>query len=130
MKTITNFAPVLYLPNGITNIDFYKKAFNAVENFRFTNDDGSLHVAELVVDGAVFHVHEQNHERGTYTPLEKVGTAVVIGLFVDDVHALFNQAVAAGAIVRTPVTDYDYGYRQGDLIYPFGHIWTLQKKLK
>ena len=52
------FAPELYIDNGVKDISFYKNAFGATENLCFTNDDGSIHVAELVIDGAIFHVHE------------------------------------------------------------------------
>lgn len=129
MKTKTAFAPLLYLDNGVTHIDFYKKAFNAVETLRFNNDDGSLHVVELMIGDATFHLHEQNIEKGKLHPGLQKGTSVLVGLFVDDVHAVFNQAIAAGATEITPVTDYEYGYRQGDLKDPFGHLWTIQKKL-
>jgi PhnB protein len=53
----THFAPELHIPNGTMEIDFYKK-FGATENFCFRNEDGSIHVAELVFNGAIFHVHE------------------------------------------------------------------------
>ena len=53
MKTQTAFAPVLKIENGVTDIDFYKNAFGANEHFCFTNDDGSIHVAELDIDGAI-----------------------------------------------------------------------------
>ncbi|MBC7398455.1 MAG: VOC family protein [Mucilaginibacter sp.] len=128
MKTITAFAPVLVIANGTINIDFYKAAFNAVENFCLRNDDGSIHVAELVIDGAVFHLHEITAFSRTVPATLGKGT-VNIGLFVDDVHAVFNQAIAAGATGAMPVTDFDYGYRQGELIDPFGHKWIIEKKL-
>ena len=128
MKSSIHFAPMLYIDHGISDISFYTKAFNSVEQFRFSNDDGSLHVAELKIDDAEFHVHEKNHDKGRFTPIEK-GVSVTIGLFVDDVHAVFNQAITAGAKVLSPVTDYEYGYRQGDLEDPFGHVWTIQKKI-
>jgi uncharacterized glyoxalase superfamily protein PhnB len=54
----TSFAPELYIPNGVSDISFYKNAFGATENLCFTNDDGSIHVAELSINGAIFHVHE------------------------------------------------------------------------
>ena len=52
-----------------------------------------------------------------------------IGLFTDDVKAMYDRAIAAGAVPISPVTDFDYGYRQGDLIDPFGHVWTIQCKI-
>jgi PhnB protein len=129
MEVKTAFAPVLAIPNGITDIDFYKKALGAVEHFRLNNDDGSIHVAEFDIDGAIFHIHELTQWSGTVTPLEGKGATASIGLFVSDVHAVFNRAIAAGAIQVTPVTDYDYGYRQGEFTDAFGHRWIIQMKI-
>jgi PhnB protein len=129
MKTKTSFAPMLAIDNGITNIDFYKKAFNATENFCLRNDDGSIHVAELVIDGAMFHIHETTRFSGTITPANAGGRTVSVGLMVDDVHAVFNRAIDAGAIEVVPVTDFEYNYRQGELTDPFGHRWIIEKKL-
>jgi PhnB protein len=48
----TFFAPELFITNGVMDISFYEKAFGATEQMRFSNDDGSIHVAELSIDGA------------------------------------------------------------------------------
>ena len=125
---MTVFAPVLAMANGTTDIDFYKRAFNATENFCLRNDDGSIHVAELVIDGAVFHLHEVTQFSHTIPATTGHGT-INIGLFVEDVHAVFDQAVAAGATQTMPVTDFDYGYRQGELIDLFGHKWIIQRRI-
>lgn len=125
-STHTHFAPELHIPNGTGNIDFYKH-FGAIENFCFRNDDGSIHVAELEFDGAVFHIHETMH--GALEPQSANGVTAVIGLFVEDVHQVMAQAVNAGAIVVNPVTDHEYGYRQGMFKDPFGHYWQVQKKI-
>jgi len=124
-----NFAPQLYIKKGVTNIEFYTKAFGAIEHFRFTNDDGSIHVAELSINGAVFHVHEEMMRPAGFSPDKHGGTTVIIGLFVPDVDAIMNSAIAAGAIVTSPAQDYDYGYRQGEFKDPFGHIWMIEKKI-
>ncbi|SDE79287.1 PhnB protein [Mucilaginibacter pineti] len=129
MKTQTSFAPMLAIDNGVTSIGFYKEAFDAIENFCLRNDDGSIHVAELVIDGAMFHIHEVTQFSGTITPANAGGRTVSVGLFVDDVHAVFNKAIAAGGIEVVPVTDFEYNYRQGELIDPFGHRWIIEKKL-
>ncbi len=129
MKTTTAFAPMLAIPNGTTDIDFYKNAFNAIENFCVRNDDGSIHVAELTIDGALFHLHEITQFSGTIPPDKARGGTVSIGLFVDDVHAVFDQAIAAGATLHMPVTDFEYGYRQGEFTDPFGHRWIIQCRI-
>jgi PhnB protein len=125
-KEKTHFAPELHIPNGTTNIDFYTR-FGAVENFCFRNDDGSIHVAELVFDGAIFHVHETM--RNALEPLSANGVTAVIGLFVADVKEVMDKAIRAGATEIDAVTDHDYGYRQGMLKDPFGHYWQIQKKI-
>src|SRR6476661_6052380 len=107
----THFAPELHIPNGILNIDFYMK-FGATEHFCFRNDDGSVHVAELEINGAIFHLHETMRWFGALEPVSAKGVTTVIGLFVDDVHEVFNHAISAGATEISPVTDHDYGYRQ------------------
>jgi PhnB protein len=43
----TRFAPQLYIPHGVKDIEFYTKAFGAIELRRWTNADGTIHVAEL-----------------------------------------------------------------------------------
>ena len=124
----TSFAPQLFINNGVTDISFYQKAFNSTEHFCLRNDDGGIHVAEMDIDGAIFYVHEVSQAYMQSPTASRVNT-VEIALFVEDVHAVVEQAIAAGATQYTPVKDYDYGYRQGQIIDPFGHYWTIQKKL-
>jgi len=121
------FAPVLYIPKGTIDIDFYKNAFGAIELRRFNNDDGSIHVAEFTIDGAMFHLHEENYIKKAFSPLSCNGTTTNIGLMVADVDAVTAQALAAGAKEISPAQNYDYGFRQSDIIDPFGHHWTIQK---
>jgi PhnB protein len=125
----TYFAPQLYIRNGVKNIDFYSRAFGAVELRRWSNEDGTIHVAELSIHGALFHLHEQGTGSDTFDPDRYNGTTTLIGLFVPDVHAIMEKAMAAGAIEIEAVQDYDYGYRQGQLKDPFGHHWLIQMKL-
>jgi PhnB protein len=125
-KKKTTFAPQLTIDNGIRDVDFYIKAFGAVELRRFSNDDGTIHVSEMEIDGAMFHLHEQNQNYQA-SPFVLKGTTVIVGLFVGDVHAVVNQALKAGATLRSPVQDYDYGYRQGEIVDPHGHRWQIQQ---
>jgi PhnB protein len=129
-KEPKGFAPELFIPNGITDVSFYEKAFGAVELRRFGNDNGTVHVSEFSINGTLFHLHEQTRNSSAVSPATINGTTtVVIGLFVDDVHAIVEQAVAAGATITSPVQDYDYGYRQGSIRDPFGHLWQIQKAI-
>jgi PhnB protein len=124
----TVFAPMLIIQKGITDVSFYTKAFGAEEVRRFSNDDGSIHVAELTINGAIFHLHEQ-WETKLVSPQKAGASTVSVNIFVGDVDAIVEQAVAAGAKITSPVQDFDYGYRQSDIVDPFGHCWQIQSPL-
>lgn len=125
----TFFAPMIYLNMVAPAIEFYKKAFDAVELRRWSNDDDSVHVAEMSIDGALFHLHEEVTRNSELSPETLKGTSVVIGLFVNDPHAVMAKAVVAGGTEINPVKDYDYDYRQGCVADPFGHHWLIEKKI-
>ncbi|HXS54488.1 MAG TPA: VOC family protein [Hanamia sp.] len=124
----THFAPELHIPNGTFNIDFYTN-FGATEHFCLRNDDGSIHVAELEINGAIFHLHETMRWFDALEPVSAKGVTCVIGLFVPDVQAVMDKAISAGATEISPTTDHEYGYRQGMFKDPFGHYWQIEKKL-
>ena len=127
--TTTTFAPELYIKSGITDVSFYEKAFAAVELRRFSNDDGSIHVVEFSIDGMLFHLHEESTKKSLFAPEQVNGTTVIVGLFVEDVDAVMNKAIAAGAAVLSPAQSYEYGYRQGQIKDPFGHVWMIEMKI-
>ncbi|GAC1382523.1 MAG: VOC family protein [Ginsengibacter sp.] len=124
----TFFAPQLFINNGVKDISFYKNAFGAIERLCFKNDDGSIHVAELSINGALFHLHEVTKPY-FFTPIKYNGTTTMIGLFVSDVDDVMNNAIMAGAIEISPAKDYEYGYRQGEIEDPFKHHWLIQMKI-
>lgn len=123
------FAPQLFIDNGITDLSFCANAFGATENLCLRNDDGSIHVAELSIDGTIFHIHEVTKPY-FFSPNKHNGSTTLIGLFVSDVDATMSKAIQAGAAEITPPKDYEYGYRQGEIRDPFGHHWLIQKKIE
>src|SRR5487761_2336335 len=91
------FAPELFINNGVKDISFYENAFGASEQLRFLNDDGSIHVAELSINGAIFHIHEITAKEYFFSPDKNNGTTICIGLFVSDVDEVIKNAISAGA---------------------------------
>lgn len=123
------FAPQLFINNGVRDISFYANAFGATENFCLRNDDDSIHVAELSIDGVIFHLHEVTAKQYYFTPQKHNGITTLIGLFVPDVDAVMSRAIKAGAIEKSAAKDYEYNYRQGEIEDPFGHRWLIEKKI-
>ena len=124
---MSDFAPQLIIDNGVTDVSFYSKAFGAVEHFVLRNDDGSVHVAEMSIDGSIFHLHEISQDN-SLSPRQADGITALIGLITNDVDGFMQRAVENGAIEKRPPRDNEY-YRQGTLIDPFGHEWLIEKKL-
>jgi PhnB protein len=125
----TFFAPQLIVQDGAAAIEFYKKAFGVKELRRWSNDDGSVHVAELSFNGAMFHIKQEQIERSRLSPVTAKGYTTIIGVFVNDVDAIVDQAIKHGATLLNAAKDYEYGYRQADIKDPFGHEWLIEKRI-
>lgn len=122
MRTVT---PHLVCAGAAEAIEFYKKAFGAVEMMRLPGPDGRLvHGCVRIGDSQVMLVDEFP-EWGSLGPKALKGTAVTIHLQVDDVDAVVAQAVAAGAKVKMPVQDMFWGDRYGQVEDPYGHSWSV-----
>jgi PhnB protein len=109
---------------------FYRQAFGAIEISRIPTPDGRLMSVELSVGSSSLHLADEFPEMGVLAPPSIGGTAVVLHLDVEDAEAVFAQAVAAGADVRSPVTDTFWGTRHGQLTDPFGHRWNISQHVR
>jgi len=125
----TFFAPHLAIKILRPAIEFYQKAFNAKVLHTWDNPDGSVHVAEMEIEGALFHLHEETLRHNQVSPERANGTTLLIGIFSPDPDKLYHQAISSGGSIISPIQDFDYGYRQGVIVDPFGHQWLLQKKI-
>jgi len=121
-------APLLSVRGGASAIEFYKKAFGAVELFRVEDEKGEV-VARLSVGGADFWLADESPKDSNFSPESLGGSSVRIVLIVEDPDAVFERAVAAGATVVWPVSDQSYGWRIGRIVDPFGHHWEIGKPL-
>src|SRR5690349_16896265 len=119
-QNTTFFAPHLTLRVLRPAMDFYIKSFGARVLHQWDNNDGSVHVAEMSIEGAILHLHEEVPRKDQLSPESSRSTSSLIGLFTPDPDKLFNAAVRHGGKVVDAMQDYDYGYRQGTLTDPFG----------
>jgi PhnB protein len=119
--------PHIVVRGAAEAIEFYKKAFGAVELRRSAMPDGKtlMHADLKIGDSHLLLVDEMPGMSGCHAPREGGGTSVTLHLFVEDVDAVFNRAVAAGAKVTMPVADMFWGDRYGKLVDPFGHDWSI-----
>jgi len=117
--------PHLICAGAANAIEFYKKAFGAVETGRMPGADGKLmHAAIRIGDSCVMLVDE-NAQWGMLGPKALKGSPVAIHLYVEDADAFVARAVKAGAKVTMPLDDMFWGDRYGKLEDPFGHQWSV-----
>ena len=117
--------PHLVCAGAAEAIEFYKKAFGAVEQGRMPTPDGKIMHASLRIGDSPLMLADEFSDYGSLGPLALKGTPVVVHLYVQDVDAVYAQAVAAGAKATMPPADMFWGDRYGQLVDPFGHRWSL-----
>ena len=133
IKVEPALAPHLIVDNAAAAIDFYVKAFDAVEYGRVPGPDGKLIHAALNINGFPVMLNDdfpEMTEGKSMTPTALGGTPVTIHLTVTDVDAKFQQAIDAGATVLAPLEDQFWGDRYGVLRDPFGHHWSLGQPVR
>lgn len=117
--------PYLTLNDAARAIDFYKRAFGAQEVMRMDGPDGKLGHAEIKIGDSIIMLGDEMPGTGCQSPKSVGSTTGGIFLYVENADATFNQAVAAGAHVESPLTDMYWGDRYGRLKDPFGHSWSV-----
>jgi len=94
-------------------IEFYKKAFGAIEKERLLTPDGLIAHASLEIEGSLFMMSDENSMMGNKSPESFGGSPVAFCLYVRDVDKFFKKALDAGGKVVMPVDDQFYGDRTG-----------------
>jgi PhnB protein len=126
-------SPHLVVDDANAAIDFYVKAFGAVEVGRIPGPDGKLIHGAVQIDGATVMLADDFPEMSdgkSMTPKALGGTPVTVHLTVTDVETRFQQAVDAGATVVMPLADQFWGDRYGMVRDPFGHQWSLGQPVR
>jgi PhnB protein len=117
--------PYLIVDDAARAIEFYKGAFGATELFRMPRPDGRIGHAEIRVGDSHVMLADEHPEINARGPRTLGGSPVTFVLYVEDVDAQVERAVAAGAKVTRPVADQFYGDRTGGVEDPFGHVWFI-----
>ncbi len=118
-------APYLCVDGAAAAIEFYGAVLGATERVRMPGPDGKIGHAELQLGDSVIMLADQAPEIGFLSPRTIGGTPVTLSVYVEDVDAVFDKAVAAGATVLRAVEDQFYGDRSGQFEDPFGHRWNV-----
>lgn len=121
-------SPYLIVRGASQAIAFYTEVFGARELFRLAEPSGKIGHAELSIGGSKIMIADEYPDFGALSPIAVGGTPVALHLYVDDVDAVAQRAISAGATSLRPVKDEFFGDRTGLVADPFGHRWHLASR--
>jgi PhnB protein len=112
---------------GVKALEFYAEVFGATERMRFPGPGGTIAHAEIQIGDSVVIIEDESPEQGSKapTPGGVAGSPSSLFIYVEDVDAVIARAVELGATLKRPPQDQFYGDRDGYVVDPFGHGWTI-----
>jgi PhnB protein len=126
--TIRGLTPYLVIDGAAAAIDWYRAVFGAEEVTRWTGGAGRIAHAELRIGvSAIFLGDEHVRYEGIHAPPRIGGTPVYLDVETDDVSAVFEHAVGAGATAIRAPTDAGQAVQSAKIRDPFGHVWLITR---
>jgi len=119
--------PCLTIQGAAKALEFYAAVFGATERMRTPGPGGTIVHAEIEIGDSVVIIADENPYQGTKAPPTGglSGSPMFLFIYVEDVDAVIARAAELGATVQRPAQDQFYGDRDGYIIDPFGHGWTI-----
>jgi PhnB protein len=125
-KEYHSITPVLVVKGAEQAIEFYKKAFGAKELNRAYMPGGNIILhAEVQIGDSRIMLNDEFPEMNCKSPQSVGGASTALYVYVKDVDKIFTQATDAGAKVTMPLMNAFWGDRTGQLVDPYGHIWSF-----
>jgi PhnB protein len=97
---------------------------------RMVDDSGRVGHADLAIGTITLMLADEHPEMGILGPRTLGGSPVLLYLHVDDVDAVHERAVAAGATTLRAPEDQFHGNRTATIVDPFGHSWMLSQPVE
>src|SRR5438270_6599103 len=120
-----SITPYLIVKGAARAIDFYTQAFGATEIMRIPGPNNTVMHAELRIGDSVIMLADEMQNAPYRSPEAFGGSPVSLMIYIENVDNVFARALSLGSRQIREVQDQFYGDRSGNLIDPFGHVWTV-----
>lgn len=117
-------SPYLVVDGAADAIAFYVSALGATERMRMPGPDGKIGHAEIGFGESIVMLADVSDQSGP-GPKQIGGSPVSVMLYVEDVDAVYQAAIEAGAESVSKPEDAFYGDRGAGIVDPWGHRWHL-----
>lgn len=123
--------PMLMFKDARKAIDFYKRAFGAIERFAMPGPDGKgvMH-AELLIGDSIIMMGEESPHDPCKSAETMGGSPISFYIYLENVGEAFRRALEAGGEAKMSVQDMFWGDRVGTVQDPFGYGWSLATHTK
>ena len=111
-------------------IGFYQQVFGMELETCLTMPDGSVGHAELKLPDLWLYLSDEFPGMGVKSPATLGGTAVSLAIYVEDVDAVVETALKAGATQERETKNEFFGDRVAVIVDPFGHRWFLHTQIE
>jgi PhnB protein len=122
--------PMLVCRDPAREIDFCKAVFGAVEVNRRPGPDGAVAHAAMTIYGAMFMIEAEWPGIASRAPILDGSSPVILYVYVDDVDAVVERAVIAGATVISAAKNQFWGDRTARIADPVGHVWIISSRVE
>jgi PhnB protein len=120
--------PYLIVDGGHEAIDWYREVLGAEEVSRAVGAAGRVAHAELRIGSSTIYLGDEHpHLEEIFAPPRIGGSPVYLDLETDDVAAIFERAVTAGADAIRQPSDPSMPLQTAKIRDPFGHIWLITR---
>jgi PhnB protein len=110
--------------------EWYKRALGAKERGRIPVPGGKFMQIELWFGDSAVMIADEFPDVGVLSPQAIGGNPVVLHFSTENVEALWNRAIEAGAEIVQPLQDQFWGDRYGQIRDPFGYRWGLAQHVR
>lgn len=116
--------PYLTVDNAAAALEFYQRAFGAVEVMRMPMGDKIAH-AEIKIGDSHVMLSDEWPDMDKLSPKSRGGATAGLMIYLPDVDAAYQRALDAGAQAERPIENQFWGDRSGSVKDPFGISWML-----
>ena len=122
--------PRLVCRDPAAEIEFCQRTFGATERGSRPGPDGRIAHAMMTIGPAMLMIEAEWPTLPSRAPGTDGSSPVVIFVYVEDVDATVDRAIANGAKVLVPVQNQFWGDRIAWIMDPSGHVWTVATRIE